>query len=274
MLIRRYRAAVTFMGSCLALACGSSEGTSSETGAGADTLTVVVSATTADFAHADGLAGQTATQVRAGVSRLELRTADANAWVLVDAAPGEIEVSYDDSARTTLATLDPSELQAGHYVEARLVQDWSRFRAEATLHVGNPPTAAMLSAFIVTSDGVFLDGNNYDAGHYDWMFLGDGLEGEGVTGEDFPIPAESFTAGARAVFEDGRWTVVFPIDLHISEQTRGTLDVSVNMHEAFRWVDEARGDYQAGQYDCDLLSCETVAQFGGNRFDVTLSESR
>jgi hypothetical protein len=91
------------------------------------------------------------------------------------------------------------------------------------------------------------------------------------SGDDAPLPSESKTDGAEAIVESGDWAVYFPVDVTVVDAATGTLEVRVNMHEAFRWKDLPSPDWTDGAYDMAPPLYEPVAQFGGNRFDVSLT---
>jgi len=247
--------------------CGSSgEGSGSTAPTG---LQVVIRSSTASFTHTDGLSGQTARSVSAGVRRLELLDESAGtSFVLLDGAGDtDVVVGYDDGASTTLTTVAPAAIVAGHYTKARMIQDWSRFEIDATLHDASGATAGALHALHVTSDGTVVDGETRSAGHYEHDFVATNRD-EHYSGDDALLPAHTTTAGAEALVENGLWAVYFPADVTV---TAGDADlvIAVNMDGAFRWTDVPGGGNQDGVYDFAPPLYEPVEQFGGNRFDVS-----
>jgi hypothetical protein len=250
---------------CAIGGCGGSDSASAN--AGSQNFSLVLAASTAPFAFDDGASGQTARHVTAGVRSLTLIADDGTEWKVFDAAPGNASVGYDDGDSTPLAELPESEIVPGHYVRARLVQDWSRFDIDVALHDGLTTTPGTLQALSVTSDGALVDGTSRNAGYYEQDFDGGGVQ-KHFSGDDGIVPADSTTAGAEAVVENGSWSVYFPVDLEVSGPA--TLRVVVNMDHAFRWTDVAGGSNQAGVYDIAPPLYEPVTQFGGNRFDATL----
>ncbi len=250
----------------LSAACG---GADSAEGATSSELRVVLSANHQAFPHQDGLAGQTAQKVTAGVRSLRLIDDAGNAWTLFDQSPASVGVTYDAGSSTSLCTIAPADVKAGHYVEARMVQDWSRFDVDATLHEAAAPSAGTLSVFQITTDGASVEGKSYPAGHYEHHFQAPNVD-RSYSGE-LPVPDQSKTAGAEAVVEQGEWAVYFPLDLTLSAGARGELRIDVNMDHAFRWTDEPLAGYAVNVYDIAPPLYEPVVQFGGNRFDVTLA---
>jgi len=216
------------------------------------------------------LASQTAKQVQAGVRSLELVDEIGKRWTLFSSTTGASVVSYDDGAAAPLATLSGAAIRAGHYVQGRLVQDWSRFEVGATRHGGLSPVVGTLAVLQITSDGVSVEGKSYSAGDYEHTFTGAGSN-ESFSGTA-PIPDKSKTAEAEAIVENGDWVVLFPLDLTVDVTTAGTLTITANMDRAFRWTDTPALGYQANVYDIAPPLYEIVEQFGANRFDVTLSK--
>lgn len=256
---------------CLGLSssgCGGSDESSAGGSSTASDLRVVIGGSEQAFPHADSLSGQTAKNVSAGVRSLTLIDDAGGAWVLFDATPGAVSVSYADGAKSELALVAPSAVRAGHYTKARLVQDWSRFDVAATLHEGGNATPGTLHGLTVTSDGALVDGKELPSGHYAHTFTAGGASHD-YTGT-LPVPDHSTTAEAEAFVEDGHWAVYFPVDLSVAAGQTGTLAIRVNLDHAFRWSDLSGAGYAEGTYDIAPPLYEPVEQFGGNRFDVTL----
>ncbi|MEZ4375550.1 MAG: hypothetical protein R3B07_32365 [Polyangiaceae bacterium] len=263
-----------------AAACGSSDGTDFGSGASGGAggtggsggsvsqteLEIVISATDEAFPHQDQLASQTATQIRAGVRTLQLEDDQGGRLTLFDSQT-PVQVSYDAGASSILSSLKPDQVSAGHFVRARLVQDWSRFDIQAVLHQDNQALSGTLNILQVTSDGVTLDGESYDSGDFVHQFSGAGGNQQ-FTGL-LPIPDESHTAEASAFIEDGSWVVYFPVDLTLSAGQVGRLEFRANLDHAFRWADADGNGYANDVYDfAPPIFYETVSQFGANRFEV------
>jgi len=232
-----------------------------------------IAASTATFPHSDAYAGQTARGVRGGIRSLSLlRTSnDANPLVLFNHGAKPVEVGYNDGDDTVVATIPASTLRAGHYTLARMVQTHSRFQVDACAH-GASSVDGTVDDVIVMSSGTMLDGAMRNAGFYQFAFSGGDVVQE-RTGDDWPVPVYSTTAGAWASVEDGEWAVYFPVNLDVDLDlpAPSLLSVVVNMDRAFRWMDSTDVATNApGVWDVADGSHEPVMQFGGNRFDVTL----
>lgn len=255
--------AITF-----ALAVTACSGSSSTTSSGPPGLDVALVTSTAAQSFNDGNAGQTAKNVTAGVRSLTLEPdGGGQGWTLFDSASAPVKVGYNDGDRTELVLIAPADVKPGHYTRVRMVQDWSRFDVDATLHDANGATPGVLHATLVTSDGSTLDGQAHDAGYYSQDFAGG--SGGHWDGTDAVIPDHSATAGAEAIVENGEWAVYFPVDVTVTNGN-ATLRIVANMDHAFRWTDVSGNGNQDGVYDIAPPIYEPVAQFGANRFDVTL----
>jgi hypothetical protein len=254
----------------LAIGCGST-GSDSGTGQVQPGLTVVVRGSTEAFTHDDGLPGQTARGVTAAVRSFTLidEATSASFEVLKVEAANPVVVSYDNGSSTVLTVVDPQSVVPGHYTKARMVQDWSKFDVDVTLHEDVGATDGTLHVFQVTSNGGTLDGQAHDAGYYEHDFIAPNRN-EHWSGDDAIVPEHSNTAGAEAVVENGEWAVYFQVDITVVAQD-AELQIRVNMDHAFRWVDFPGTENEDGVYDIQPPLYEEVTQFGGNRFDVTYS---
>ena len=253
-------------GSAGAAGMGATGGSGGMTGP--QDLAVVLRATTEAYPHDDDFASQTARSVSAGVRSLELIDDQGGRWVLLDAAPGNVEVGYDDGEATELARVPEGEARPGHYVRGRLVQDWSRFEVSAALHELTVVTEGDLRILQVTSEGALVGGTPMPLGHYEHAFESPGKL-ESFEGQ-LEVPDYSETAEAEAYLEEGLWAVYFPVDLVVSGDESGTLEVLVNMDRAFRWTDMPAIGNADNVYDIAPPLYEPVEQFGGNRFSVAL----
>jgi hypothetical protein len=232
-------------------------------------LSVVIEGSTAPYPHDDGLAGQTARSVTAGIRSLTLLAEPGGTdFVLLERdGSSTVIVGYDHGVKTMLPQIDAQAIQPGRYTRARLVQDWSRFEIDATLHDAGEPIAGKLRAFHVTSDGSVVDGLALASGHYEHQFVAPGSD-RSFSGSDAELPEYTTTAEAAARVEGGLWAVYFPIDVQVISAD-AELSILVNMNEAFRWQDFPGVGNQPGVYDFLPPLYEQVVQFGGNRFDVS-----
>jgi hypothetical protein len=191
---------------------------------------------------------------------------------LFDRGADPVEVGYDDGDDTLVGWVGTGILADGRFTLVRMVHTHSRYRLEGSLHEWGTRTDGVFDNLYVMSDRTRVDGEVRDAGYYRSRFLG-GPVPRVFSGSDGVVPAWSSTAGAWGVVEQGAWAVYFPADLEVrpTDWDGLTLVITVNMHDAFRWRDNPLPPgYRAGVFDAETWTYESVAQFGGNRFDVTL----
>ncbi len=249
------------------------DGAATDSGAdgGSSAVAIRIVATGATFPHADGLGGQTARATVAGVRSLSLHQSmtDSDPLVLFQATGADVPVGYVPGDDTLVSTVDASALESGTYTFARLVHSYARYEVDATLHRGVAVHEGVVTSFQVIADDTVVDGETYDAGHFEFAFEASDATAE-WTGEDAPFPDLSATPGALGVVEDGEWAVYFPIELTIDEVPTedATLTIEVNMHEAFRWTDLLLLGYEADVFDVTDISAEPVVRFGGNSFEL------
>lgn len=234
-------------------------------------LTVHIRGSTQAFPHADTYAGQTARAVRGGIRSLSLlRTADDPTPLrLFNHGKDAVEVGYNQGDDTVVAQVPSSSLRAGVFTLARMVQTHSRFQVDVAWHQGGTMTPSVLDELVVMSNDTNVDGAVRPAGFYN-ATLQAGADGQVFTGEDWPVPPLSTTAGAWAVVEDGDWAVYFPVHVELGVAAVAALTVEVNMDHAFRWQDASTTGFQPQMWDLQDGAWENVVQFGGNRFDVTV----
>lgn len=240
-------------------------------------LIVRIVATTAPFAHADGLAGQTALHASGGIRSLSLLrdAGDPSPVSVFDHGADVVETGYDDGDETVVAEVEiPADLQ-GTFKMARLVQGYSRYEVEATLHDGLSIEPGVVESLLVMSDDTMLDGARRDAGAYELRFDGD-TTSFAYDGAGWPVPAYSTTAGATAVVEDGEWAVYFPVDVVVTDALApgSEIVIVVNMDHSFRWTDLPALGSEPDVFDVTRLSYEPVLRFGGNAFDLSLTGGR
>jgi hypothetical protein len=182
-----------------------------------------------------------------------------------------VETGYDDGDETVVAGVEIPAGLSGHYGLARLVQGYSRYQVEGTLHDGLLVEPGVIDGVVVMGEDTMLDGTPQPAGHFDFRFQGDTTTFS-YAGDTWPVPVYSTTAGATAVVEDGQWTVYFPIDLDVPEGLApgSEIVITVNMDRSFRWTDLLVLGFEPGVFDVTRLSYEPVLRFGGNSFDLRL----
>jgi hypothetical protein len=248
----------------LLFGCGGEDGG----GSGPSRIDVLLVSSAESFENGDGLSGQPARALTAGVRSLTLLSDSGEPWLVIDRGQGDITVGFDAGQKTLLGAVLPDKVVPGRYVRARLVESWVHFEVDATLHEASGATPGITTTLLVVSDGTSVGGVTHDAGFYAQDFVGS-TKSEQFTGQDGVVPEHTTSADVETVVEDGEWAHYFPIDLEVTSRD-AVLTLRANVHEAFRWQDVDSGDNQAGVWDIAPPVYEPVRQLGPNAFDVVL----
>lgn len=254
---------------------GSPEGGSAEGGGGATAgnVRIHLASSTSPFDHGDDLSGQTPIEHKSGIRSLTLyrEEADPEPLVVFDLGTDSAEADYADGADTLLYTANTEDLADGVFTIARVVHSYVRYRIEATMHTNGLALPGTFDNFQVLSDGTLFDGALLDAGVYEYVFSTNGMDFP-QSGTGAPVPEWESTGGFSVRFEDGEWAYYFPVNLAIDTHFPGPVDVTleVNMHESFRWDDQATAGYATGVFDVTPTSFEPVMRFGANSFGLSV----
>lgn len=227
----------------------------------------------APFPHADGLSGQTPLAHASGMRSFQLFAdpSDPTPVVVFDLGTGFVEVDYADGADTVVATVPASSLTAGTFTLGRVVHSHVRYRVAATMHAQGMSLPGEFDNLQVMSDGTLLDGALRDAGYYEYAFVA-GAQSFPASGTDAPVPEYLGSGGFSVVVEGSEWAYYFPVSLVVDPGTATDVDVymDVNMHESFRWQEQALPDYAAGVFDATPVAAEPVVRFGANSHAVSV----
>lgn len=222
------------------------------------------------FAHPPGTSGQQPSRHRAGMrSFYLLRDAgDPEPARVFDFGDGFAEVGYEPGDDTIVASVPIRELVAGHFSVGRVVHTHADYTVDATLHHSGYDLPGQVDHLVAMSDRTTLDGVARDRGFYRFLFRSGSLEvpHEG-TGMEVPVlPSGGF--GVR--IEDGEHAYYFPTSLLIDTGLGSDIHMvmEVNMHESFRWNDEAGAGHAPGVFDISPVAWEPVRQFGANSFRI------
>ena len=159
------------------------------TAPGGPVVRIHLRATTAPFAHSDGLAGQTPIAHSSGMRSFQLfkDAADPSPLTVFDYGTGFVEAGYDDGDDTVVAEVDPQGLVAGTYTIGRVVHSHVRYRVAATMHASGYVLPGEFDNLQVMSDETLLDGVLRDRGYYEYVFHALGNDYP-QTGNDAPVP--------------------------------------------------------------------------------------
>jgi hypothetical protein len=229
--------------------------------------------TTAQFDHQDELAGQTPLEHRSRVRRLELYRGpnDPEPVTIFELGDSPVEISYDDGADSFVYAVPASSLPLGTFTLARAVHTDVHYRVETTMHVAGSDWVGELECMQVLSNGTLVDGERRDHGYYEYVFHAAG-QSFATSGTGAPLPTSPETGGFTASLEEGEWIYSYAVELPITPDLATDLDLvlHVNMHESFRWSDQAVDRYELGVFDTTPASFEPVVKFGANAYWMTI----
>jgi hypothetical protein len=237
-------------------------------------VTIRMKSSTAPFAHKDGFSGQTTRKTKQGVRRFRLlRSAnDPSPVVVFDHGSGFVEAGYDDGDDTVLGVAPLAKVPAGTYAIAQMVVTHSRFRVSSTMHYGGvyPGDFDCVQAL---SDGTTLEGSVRARGWYRYVFT---TSGQSVPqeGPNAPLPTQAETGGFTMKTDGGETYYELPVSLVVPSGITSdlTVVVHVNMHDAFRWEDQALPGYVTGVYDTTPITFEPVRRYGANTYALSLEK--
>ena len=163
------------------------------------------------------------------------------------------------------------ELPAATFTVARVVHSWVKYRIDATMHASGFDLPGEFDNFQALSDDTMFEGTLYQSGDYEYLFDAGSMTFP-ASGSDAPVPEYDAAGGFSVRFEDGEWAYYFPVNLPVTPDlpTDLTLVLAVNMHESFRWMDEAGTGFTDGVFDATPTTFEPVLQFGANSFALTI----
>ena len=276
---------------CLAGACGGSSstvdplgpdgglpGTSSggsgtgTEGPGGPRLTLALRGGTAPVAHGDGFAGQTPSHQIVAIKSFWLYRSptDPNPLKVLDLAK-TVEADFIAEKAVDIGTVPFKSLTAGTYTFAKVGTAYVRYSVAARMHA-TVTADGRYDNTQALSDGAFIDGQTRAKGWYHFAFSVGGMTYGALEGNDAPLPKVPM-AGAIALETVGSESFyTFPTSVVIDPEQpldqRWVMDV--NVHESFRWQDQAQAGYEAKVYDTTPTSFEPVMAFGANSFSLSL----
>ncbi len=244
---------------------------------GAPTITLRIQGSLAPVPHVDGFAGQTAKKQVAAIRSLWLlRSADDPSPVKVfDRGDDPALVDYVTEQPVTLATVARASIPSGTYRLAKVSVPYVRYAVASRLHAGAYDVDGAYDNVQALANDAVVDGVKRARGWYRYAFTSGGATLASVEGGGAPIPAVPSTGGVSLDTSGADTFYVFSLDAFFD--TAATYDETVtfeaNVHESFRWRDEAGPGYAAGVFDTTSTSFEPVMSFGANAFTVRVERS-
>jgi hypothetical protein len=247
--------------------------TADTTGAAGPVVRVHVRATAERWPHTDGLSGQTPREFSAGIRSLTLLDTSGRAAELLvfDHAPAHVVAGFDDGDDTILAEVTAASLPAATFDRARVALSFVRFTVDATVHVADLSVPGEVAATQVLADATDIDGDTRDLGYWQWVFVAGA--NRFPVGGDTGSPVEMLPPGGplEMAIEDGETVVYFPVSVLVDPSVSSDVDavLEVNVHESFRWQDEARdAAYAEGVFDARPPAFEPLGKLGVNSWTL------
>lgn len=256
---------------------GTSSGTpatsSGTPGPGGPTVTLSLRGTTAAIAHSDGLAAQTPIKQGVAIRSFWLLKDESDPAPLkvADIGPAAVETDLVAGVTNDIATVPIKSLPAGSYTIAKVGVAYVRYRIAARLHNGGFATDGTYDNLEALSDNAIIDGAARKKGWFRSSFSV-GPTTYGTTESDgAPLPALPQSGGMKLETSGAESFYVFPLKIAL-DPTYGSdmrLVVEVNVHESFRWIDQATPGYASKVFDTTPTTYEPVMSFGASAFQVT-----
>ena len=241
--------------------------------ASAGAVTIHLKATTAPFAHHDGLSGQTPSDQRLAIKSLSLGASadDPSPWLVFDLGSDAVLAGVNDGDDTVIATVPDASMRSGSYAYAKVGVAYVRYSVAATVHADGLAVPGTFHNLEVLSTGTVLDGTTYASGYSTFTFVVGSETFGPVTENSAPLPT-SAGLGIGLSIVDGQAAYGFPVALEVSHG-RGDFDLTMvaNTSEDFRWKDVDEPGYAAGVFDVTPPSAyEPVEQFGANSLTLSI----
>jgi hypothetical protein len=278
----------------LAAACGGSTGTvddptaapPAETPASAagPRVTLALRGTTTPVAHADAFASQTPASQKVAVNGLWLLKSadDPSPLTVADLGDDAVETDLVSGTTNEIATVALKSLPAGTYTIAKVGVAWVRYRVAARLHptagggAGDVAPAERYDNVQALSDGAVVDGQPRKKGWFrSELGAGDTTYGA-YEGTDAPLPQLPSSGGMTLETSGPRSFYVFRMHVTIDPDAPDDQRIvcEVNVHESFRWQDQAQAGYAAKVFDTTPTTFEPVMSFGASAFSLFLEPAK
>jgi hypothetical protein len=252
---------------------GSGTGTEDPAAHSGAQVTLAVRGTTAPVPHADGYSSQTPSSQNVAVRSLWLlKTADdPNPLKVADLGTNAVETDLVSGKTNDIATVSLKSLPAGTYTIAKVGVAWVRYRIAARLHNG-VAVDGRYDNVEALSDNVVFEGKPRAKGWFRSEF-GVGATTYGAyESNDAPLPQLPSSGGMTLETTGPDSFYVFPMHVTIdpNEPKDQRIVCEVNVHESFRWQDQAQADYTAKVFDTTTTTYEPVMSFGASAFSLFL----
>ena len=236
-------------------------------------ITLALRGSLTPVAHADAFASQTPISQNVAVRSLWLyKTAtDPNPLKVADLGATSVESDLVSGKTNDIATVSLKSLPAGTYTLAKVGVAYVRYRIAARLHNG-VVTDGRYDNVEALSDAVMIDGKTRARGWFRSEFGIGNTTYASYEGANAPLPQLPASGGMTLETSGPSAFYVFPMNVTIdpNEPKDQRIVCEVNVHESFRWQDQAQGGYAAKIFDTTPTTYEPVMSFGASAFSLFL----
>jgi len=252
---------------------GGTSGSPTKPPATGPTVTLSLRGSTLPVAHPDAFAGETPlSQIIAVKSLLLYKSAsDTTPLVVVDLGASPVETDLVTGKTNDIATVPLASLPAGTYTIAKIGAAYVRYSVAARMHNGIT-VDGHYDDIQALSDNVTIDGKTHARGWYHYAFAVGGTTYGAIEGENAPLPALPSYGGMTLETDGPDAFYAFPMNITIDPTAPNDQRIvcEVNVHESFRWSDQANTDYAVGVFDTTPTTYEPVMSFGASSFTLLL----
>lgn len=225
------------------------------------------------IAHADKFASQTPIRQTVAIKSFYLyKTAtDPNPLLVADLGATSVPTDLVSGKTSDITTVALKTLPAGTYTIAKVGVAYVSYRIAARLHNGSA-TDGRYDNVEALSDGVLVEGKPRNKGWFSSSFgIGDTTYAT-YEGKDAPLPQLPSSGGMTLETSGPNAFYVFPMNVTIdpNETKDQRVVCEVNVHESFRWQDQATSSYAANVFDTTPTTYEPVMSFGASAFALFL----
>lgn len=236
-------------------------------------VTLALRGSTTPVPHADGFSSQTPSRQGVAVNSLWLLKSvdDPSPLKVADLGAVSVETDLVSGKTNDIATVALSSLPAGTYTIAKVGVAYVRYRVAARLHAGTA-TDGRYDNVEALSDGVLIDGKTRVKGWFRSEFgIGDTTYAS-TESNDAPLPQLPASGGMTLETTGAHSFYVFPMNVTIdpNEPKDQRVVCEVNVHESFRWQDQAQPEYASKVFDTTPTTYEPVMSFGASAFSLSL----
>lgn len=228
---------------------------------------------TSPVPHGDPWAGQTPNRQTFAIRSLHLLRGanDSSPAQVFDLGADAVEVELVAGKKTPVASVVAKMLPPGRFTLAKAGIAFVRYSVDARMHtpVAVDGTYENVQAL---SDGAVIDGTSRAKGFYRYSFVTNGSTLGTLEGGGAPVPALGQSGVVTLDTSGPQSFYVFPVDVFVDPDIAVDHEavLELNVHESFRWQDQAMPGYTAKVFDTTPSTFEPVMSFGASSAVLTI----